>query len=167
VPADSCPLTLGQRRQHHGTDAYRRRPDLLSIAGGAPRPTDLLEPATPVPRLQGCAVAQPSGRPLSNGERGRGSSAAGSAGGDAAGLAIDSMGRAAADGSPLRCARSALINGGGSAAAHINQWKRLRRGEYQMGTGWAIPAWANGVQVSTVLSTVSQPWARGGTTTDH
>ena len=77
-----------------------------------------------------------------------GFSAAGSAGWDAAGLAIDSRGRAAADGSPLRCAPSAFMNGGGCAASLVNQWKRLRRSEYQgdrkgdssMGTRAAGPA---------------------------
>ena len=49
---------------------------------------------------------------------------------------------AAADGSPLRCAPSAFMNGGGCAAAVINQWNRLRRSEYRMGTELAIPAWA-------------------------
>ena len=48
--------------------------------------------------------------------------------GDAAGFAMDSMGRAAC-GSPLRCAPAAFINGGGCAASLVNQWKRLRRGD--------------------------------------
>ena len=37
------------------------------------------------------------------------------------------QGQAAAYVSPLRCAPTAFINGGGCAASLVNQWKRLRR----------------------------------------
>ena len=60
----------------------------------------------------------------------RGLSAAGSAGGDAAGLAIHSRGRRRHTGRRFAVPPSAFINGGGCAAAVINQWKRLRRSEY-------------------------------------
>ena len=51
-------------------------------------------------------------------------------GGDAAGLAIDSM---AGGGQPVAaslCVCRVTLNGGGCAAAVLNQWKRLRRSEH-------------------------------------
>ena len=85
------------------------------------------KPATPNPRPHGrCAV-------VTRDERAPGAAWQPQArrAGDAVGLTIHSRGRAAAQGSPSRCAViPPLINGGGCAASLVNQWKRLRRSEY-------------------------------------
>ena len=60
----------------------------------------------------------------------RGLTAAGSAGWGRRRARDRQQGQAAADGSPLRCAPSAFMNGGGCAAARVS------------GDRWAMPAWA-------------------------
>ena len=78
---------------------------------------NLLQPATPVPPRKGALTRVPGGQTLARRGPGAASRPQVWRGGDAAKLAIHSMGSAAADGSPLRCAPSAFMNGGGCAAS--------------------------------------------------
>lgn len=66
-------------------------------------------------------------------------------------LAIHSMAGGGPRAAPTVRRRCSLTNGGGCAAAVLNQWRRLRRSEY-WGTAGAIPAWANAGQMSTVYA---------------
>ena len=126
----------GARRETLGWQSARAcsRP-LLSIAGSDPhtRP-NLLEPATPNPPRQGAPAPWrgPPVRPTATLTRRNGVAERLQVrrGGDAAKLAIHSRAGGGILVSPPRCAPSAFINGGGCAAAVLNQWKRLRRSEY-------------------------------------
>ena len=123
------------------TAGRRRHPGPLPITGGIPtsaRTLLSLPPSSPdrKERMRRCAVDT-----LVGAGAGRGFSAAGLAGWGRRQARDRQQGQAAAFVSPLRCAPSAFINGGGCAASLINQWKRLRRSSIR-GDRWAMPAWA-------------------------
>ena len=117
--AESCPHTPGHRRSHHGTHACRAGP--LCIAGGDPHArSNLPEPATPIPHLQGRANARPRRADPCQARSRRGSQLAGSAGvGTLPKSAIHSRGSGGQSVAASLCSVSVLINGGGSAAAGL------------------------------------------------
>ena len=132
--AESYPRTPGHRLRHHERTSATVAPGPLSIAGGDPhaRPNLLSLPR----RTRACKGALRASLARQTLAR-RGTGAAFRPqvrrGGDAAGLAIDSRGRRRHTGRRFAVLVASLINGGGCAASLINQWKRLRRGEYQGG----------------------------------